>query len=188
MTHGPQEDLIIRVNELDQALKRLQESKRATTVATEKSAALLAEFTDRMLSLGVAPIPVGYYEDLGVTGWFGHRRAASFKQKETGWVLTCRNERMLGRNEGMFVSKDGRLFKGPHLQVMRRNQKKTNEIPHLNFYFPPKDGFAFCFNNANWSVWLAKNSWTFREVHDASPYVDDLAASVATVFATEPNS
>lgn len=171
---------MIRVNELDQALMRLQESERATAMAAERSAVLLADFADRMLSLGVAPIPVGYYEDLGATGWFGHRRAASFKQKETGWILT----RHLG---GMFVSKDGRLFKGPRLYVMEGGQKKTNEAPYVSFYFPPEDGFAFCFNNDR-SVWLAENSWTFREIPDASPYVDDLAASVATVFATRQNS
>ncbi len=60
-----------------------------------------------MRGLGVAPIPIGYYEDLGATGWLGQRRSAIFKPKEMGWVLPR-------KMEGMFVSEDGRLFKGPH--------------------------------------------------------------------------
>ncbi|MFD1211094.1 hypothetical protein ACFQ36_03425 [Arthrobacter sp. GCM10027362] len=75
------------MNELDQALQRHHEAEQATMEAAYRSAALMADFKDRMGRLGIAPIPIGYYEDLGATGLLAHRRSASFQQKETGWVL-----------------------------------------------------------------------------------------------------
>lgn len=162
---------MVSVNELDQALQRHYEAEQATTEAADKSIALLTDFAIRMRGLGVAPIPIGYYEDLGATGWLGQRRSAIFKPKEMGWVLPR-------KMEGMFVSEDGRLFKSPHLSIVRAGQKKHDEIPYVNFWSPPKDGFAFCFNPHQLN-WTAHKSWIFREIPDAAAYVGDLAAALA---------
>lgn len=159
------------VNHLDHALQRHHEAVQASTEAADKSVALLTDFADRMRGLGFAPIPIGYYEDLGATGWLGQRRSAIFKPKEMGWVLPR-------KMEGMFVTEDGRLFKGQPLSVVGAGQKRHDEIPYVNFWSPPKNGFAFCFNRRRLN-WTAHESWTFREIPDAAAYVGDLAAALA---------
>ncbi|NKX55972.1 hypothetical protein [Arthrobacter mobilis] len=152
------------------ALQRHHEAEQARTEAVHQSAALLADFSDRMRRLQVAPIPIGFHYDLGPTGLLGHRRATSFQQKETGWVLPR-------KLDGMFVTTAGRLFKGPTLCVMRPGQKKTDSHPYVSFHFPPQNGFAFCFNHTQ-SSWSAPETWTVKEVQDAARYVADLAAAL----------
>ncbi|MGY3320770.1 hypothetical protein [Arthrobacter sp. TE12232] len=168
------------MNELDQALQRLQDAERVATAAGERSAALLEDFRDRMRRHGVAPIPVGDYKDLGATGWIGHRRAASFSQRELGWVLPQ-------KRGGMMVTADGRLLQGQRLYVMGPGQKKTNGDPYISFHSPPKDGFAFCVSSEK-PGWFTGNSWMFTEFPDATLYVDHLAAALATMFSNKPIS
>jgi hypothetical protein len=161
--------VIVRVNELDRAVQRHHEAARARS---NEAATLLTDFADRMRRWKVAPLRVGYYRDMGATGLFGQRRAASFQQRDTGWVLPR-------KLDGMYVSTDGRLYKGPSLYIVAPGQKKCDLRPDVSFYFPPKDGFAYCFNQQE-SHWLASATWTFREVSDVTGYVNDLAAALVS--------
>lgn len=159
------------MNQLDQALQRHHETEQAATAAASQSVALLIDFGNRMRQLGVAPIPIGDLDDRGATGWLGNRRSAVFKQKETGWVLPR-------KMDGMFVTEDGRLLKGQPLSIVGPGKKRHDEIPYVNFWSPPQNGFAFCFHRYGLNI-MAYETWTYREISDVTGYVKDLAAELA---------
>jgi hypothetical protein len=172
------------MNELDVALRRHYEERGDSAREADQAPSITRDFADRMGRAGVSPIPIGDFKDLGVTGWLAERRAASFQQKERGWVLP-------NSEGGMIVTTDGRLLKGPdstpraihRLQVMQPGQKKTVGRPSLSFYFPPKSGFAFCYFEFDMTS-LVSSIWSFKEVSPASAYVGDLAAGLAAYGVT----
>ena len=109
------------MSELDRALRRHHEKELAAERQYNRSVSLLSDFVDYMQRLHVPPIPIGYYQDLGATGILGHRRAASFQQRETGWIISQ-------KPVGMFVSSTGWLFRGAPLHVMKPGQKKMTML------------------------------------------------------------
>lgn len=160
------------MNELESALTRYHQESKAAATKWDRRTAIIQDFINRVDRLGARPIPIGYYDDLGVTGLFAHKRLGSFVRKVDGWVLRS------AVGVGIILTIDGYILRGPVLRLMRPGQKKTEDYPLVNLISTPKTAYAFCSNPGNGGI-FSDSGWHYRIETDIDLYLDDMAAFIA---------